>query len=75
MTDCNIQATDINNQGRVVGQYVDADGMLHGYRWQRKRGFRKIDPPRGSGTVAVDTNHRGHILPAPGSYSKGDCCF
>jgi probable HAF family extracellular repeat protein len=69
-------AFGIDNHGRVVGQYVDADGVLHGYLWERKRGYRTIDPPRGAGTVAVDINDRGQILlPAPGGFSKGDGCF
>jgi probable HAF family extracellular repeat protein len=69
-------AFGIDNQGRVVGQYVDAAGVLHGYLWERNRGFRTIDPPRGAGTVAVDINDRGQILlPAPGAFFKGDGCF
>jgi probable HAF family extracellular repeat protein len=69
-------AFGIDNRGRVVGQYVDAGGVLHGYLWERKRGFRTIDPPRGAGTVAVDINDRGQVLlPAPGSFAKGDGCF
>ena len=62
----------INNRGQVVGQYVDADGVLHGYLWKRRRGFETIDPPRGAGTVAADIDDRGHILlPAPGGLFKG----
>jgi probable HAF family extracellular repeat protein len=69
-------AFGIDNGGRVVGQYLDADGMLHGYLRKRKRGFRTIDPPRGAGTVAVDINDRGQILlPASGSFAKGDGGF
>jgi probable HAF family extracellular repeat protein len=69
-------AFGIDNRGRVVGQYVDPAGTLHGYLWERKRGFRTIDPPSGGGTVAVDINDRGQILlPAPGGVAKGDGCF
>jgi probable HAF family extracellular repeat protein len=69
-------AFGINNRGVVVGQYVDAEGVLHGYVWERKRGFRTIDPPRGAGTVAADINDRSQILlPAPGSFFKGDGGF
>jgi probable HAF family extracellular repeat protein len=71
-------AFGIDNRGRVVGQYVDPAGVLHGYLWERKRGFRTIDPPRGAGSVAVDINDRGQILlpaPAPLGFSKGDGCF
>jgi probable HAF family extracellular repeat protein len=69
-------AFGINNHGRVVGQYVDANGVLHGYLWKPKRGFTTIDPPHGAGTVAVDINDRDQILlPARGSFAKGDGCF
>jgi hypothetical protein len=69
-------AFGVDNHGRVVGQYVDADGVLHGYLWERKRGFKTIDPPSGAGTVAVDINDRGQILlPAPGTFAKLDGCF
>jgi probable HAF family extracellular repeat protein len=71
-------AFGIDNHGGVVGQYVDAAGVLHGYLWQRKRGFTTIDPPRGGGTVAADINDRRQILlpaPAPVGLSKGDGCF
>jgi hypothetical protein len=71
-------AFGIDNHGRVVGQYVDPDGVLHGYLWERKRGFRTIDHPRGGGSVAVDINDRGQILvpaPAPAGFSKLDGCF
>jgi probable HAF family extracellular repeat protein len=80
-------AFGINNRRQVVGQYVDADGVPHGYLWERKRGFRTIDPPDGAanscaefpnvgrvcGTVAADINDQGQILlPAPGGFFKGD---
>jgi hypothetical protein len=69
-------AFGIDNRGRVVGQYLDAGGVLHGYLWERKRGFKAIDAKRGAGTVAADINDRGQILlPAPGSFAKGDGCF
>jgi uncharacterized membrane protein len=71
-------AFGVDNHGRVVGQYVDADGVLHGYVWHRKRGFRTIDPPRGAGSVAADINDRGQVLvpaTAPIGLSKGDGCF
>jgi probable HAF family extracellular repeat protein len=69
-------AFGIENHGRVVGQYLDPAGILHGYLWERKRGFRTIDPPSGGGTVAADINDRGQILlPAPGGLSKTAGCF
>jgi hypothetical protein len=76
----------IDNRGQVVGQYVDAAGVLYGYLWEQGRGFRTIDTPlragnvcaevpdvgRVCGTVAADINDRGEILlPAPGGRYKG----
>jgi hypothetical protein len=76
----------IDNCGQVVGQYVDAAGVLYGYLWEQGRGFRTIDTPlragnvcaevpdvgRVCGTVAADINDRGEILlPALGGRYKG----
>jgi hypothetical protein len=41
-------AVGINNRTQVVGQYQDADGIFHGYVWERGR-FRTIDAPARSG--------------------------
>ena len=37
-------ALDINNRAQVVGQYLDADGGVHGYLWDKGR-FTTIDVP------------------------------
>jgi hypothetical protein len=76
----------INHRDQVVGQYVDTAGVLHGYLWEPKHGFKTIDPPGGAnnacpeppdggrvcGTIAADINDRGQLLPpAPGAFFKG----
>jgi probable HAF family extracellular repeat protein len=55
------QAYDINDRGQVVGEYKDADGVFHGYVWERGR-FRTIDVPGQPGTTtATGINNHGQI--------------
>jgi probable HAF family extracellular repeat protein len=47
------QAIGINNRGQVVGEYVDGDGAIHGFRWDR--GVTTLDgPDDAAGTGATD---------------------
>jgi uncharacterized membrane protein len=55
------QALGINNAGVVVGEYVDADGIFHGFRWKRGR-FTTIDGPGSLGGAVLDVNDRGHMV-------------
>jgi hypothetical protein len=43
-----------------VGDYFDADGVFHGYVWERGR-FRTIDVAGAAGANATDINNRGQI--------------
>jgi hypothetical protein len=61
------QALGVNNQGVVVGEYLDADGIFHGYRWRRGR-LTTIDP-RPTGGVVLDINDRGRMV---GAYVDAD---
>jgi uncharacterized membrane protein len=49
-----------------VGNYLDADGGSHGYRWEKGR-FTTFDVPGGVDTQATDINDHGHIV---GIYSN-----
>jgi uncharacterized membrane protein len=47
---------DLNNRGQIVGEYQDADGVFHGYLWERGR-FRTL--PTGA---AIGINNRGQLV-------------
>jgi probable HAF family extracellular repeat protein len=51
----------INNRGQVVGAYTDADGAIHGFRWENGR-ITTIDIPGAANTALVDINNRGQIV-------------
>jgi probable HAF family extracellular repeat protein len=57
------QALGINNLGVVVGEYIDADGSFHGFRWKHGR-FTTIDGPGSLGGAVFDVNDRGHMVGA-----------
>ncbi len=57
------QALGVNNLGVVVGEYVDANGVFHGFRWQRGR-FTTIDGPGALGGAVFDVNDRGQMVGA-----------
>jgi probable HAF family extracellular repeat protein len=56
-------AVGVNNRGQVVGQYQDANGLYHGYVWERGR-FTTIDAPGAAATTLFDINDRGQIVGA-----------
>jgi probable HAF family extracellular repeat protein len=62
-------ATDINDLGQVVGQYVDGGGVTHGFELNDKK-FTTLDVPfAGSkGTYPTAINNSGEIV---GSWSDG----
>jgi probable HAF family extracellular repeat protein len=55
------QAYGINNRGQVVGDYYRADGVPHGYLWDKGR-FRTIDGPVGTGATVTNLNDRGQLI-------------
>jgi hypothetical protein len=62
------QALGLDDQGRVVGDYLDKKGVYHGYLWKRGR-FTKLDVPRSTGTTIVGLNDRGETV---GNYLGAD---
>jgi hypothetical protein len=62
------QALGLDDQGRVAGDYVDKNGVYHGYLWKRGR-FTTIDVPRSTGTTITALNDRGEMV---GVYAGAD---
>jgi hypothetical protein len=58
---------DVNNRRRVVGQYVDTGGAVHGFLWERGR-FVTIDVPGAPLTTAEGINDHGQVV----GYSAAD---
>lgn len=54
-------ANGINARGDIVGSFVDANGVNHGFLWH-KGVFSKIDFPNASFTAARGINARGDIV-------------
>ena len=55
------QAFGINKRGQVVGEYLDQQGVYHGYRWQNGR-FTTFEGPLGTGASITDINDRGDMV-------------
>jgi uncharacterized membrane protein len=62
------QPLGINNRGVVVGEYLDTNGVFHGFRWHRGR-LRTIDGPGSRGAIVADINDRGQMV---GTYFADD---
>jgi uncharacterized membrane protein len=62
-------ASAINSSGEIVGQFVDADGVVRAFYRSRRGAFVTITPPgERPDTFASDINERGQIvIPAPGT--------
>lgn len=54
-------ATSINNEGTIVGSYVNNDFSIHGFILKDNQ-FQSVDFPSGVGTSLVSINNRGQIL-------------
>ncbi len=68
-------ATGVNNDGHVVGYYVDSNGYSHGFRWTGGSNYTIIDGGDINGavnTVCHDINNYGYVV---GHYedSNGEC--
>ncbi len=56
------QAFGLNNHDEVVGQYVDASGLTHGFIFDDGR-FTSVDDPEGVGTTTINgINDRRQIV-------------
>jgi probable HAF family extracellular repeat protein len=56
------QALGLNNQGQVVGDYMDQAGLTHGFVWTSAAGFTTIDDPNGVGTTVVNGINDNGVL-------------
>jgi uncharacterized membrane protein len=55
-------AFGIDDRGRIVGAYDDADGRVHGFLREADGDYRRIDVPGAYATVATRINERGQIV-------------
>lgn len=55
------QAVDIDNRGQVAGEYLDANGNVHGFLWRKGR-FTTIDVPGAPATSLTGINDRGDLV-------------
>jgi|GEM_PF-1038915 len=58
------QASNINNQGQIVGVVQDASGVSHGFITDGKGGFTTLDFPGATATFAQGLNDRGDVVGA-----------
>jgi len=64
-------AANLNNCGTIVGAFLDASGLYHGY-YGHLNHFTKIDYPGSTMTIATGINKHGVIV---GHYSNADGVF
>jgi hypothetical protein len=62
------QALGINDLGEIVGDFIDADGMMHGFI-DNNGTFTTLDPAGSGGTTANGINDAGDVV---GFYTSGD---
>jgi len=62
------QALGVNNEGEIVGFYVDGNGVQHGYI-DNGGVFTSFDPPNSASTTINGVNNKGQIV---GFYTIGD---
>jgi hypothetical protein len=53
------QPNGINDQGVIVGQYLDSSGFSHGYIWEKGKKPVTLDDPNGTstGAYAINSNY------------------
>jgi uncharacterized membrane protein len=56
------QAFDIDSDGRIVGEYLDAAGTFHGYLRDHHGNFTTIDLPGATGTSITGINDHGQMI-------------
>jgi uncharacterized membrane protein len=54
-------ASGINQQGDIVGSYVDSKGISHGFLLRQGQ-FTKVDYPKAQSTVVAGINERGDLV-------------
>jgi len=55
------QGDDINEDGQIVGAYIDANGGTHGF-FKARNSYTSIDFPGAAVTTAWGINNRGQIV-------------
>jgi probable HAF family extracellular repeat protein len=55
-------ATGINDRRQIVGSYVDADAVYHGYLRDRRGRLTNVDLPGAVATAPAGINNRGQIV-------------
>jgi hypothetical protein len=56
-------ALGLNNNGQVVGDYMDSGGNTQDFVWTSASGFQTIDNPNGIGTTVVNgINDKGVLV-------------
>ncbi len=59
----NTQALGVNDQGNVVGSFLDAAGAMHGFVWSHRRGMTQVDDEFGAGGTLVNgLNDAGQLV-------------
>lgn len=58
---CGGTATGINDQGQVVGQIYDAQGLYHAFLWDKTHGTQNLVPGEDYSS-ALAVNDRGHVI-------------
>ena len=53
--------SDLNNNGRAAGYYVDANNMSWAFKWDKDNGYQKLNSTNNSPCAAISINNKGQI--------------